>query len=509
MWWLWIGCPATLPATDTPRPVVDASPTSDTASTPGTAAVSVSAEIPWNAHELAITVRAEPAATVAVACRSTEDPRDVHLVEGTSALTSHALRMGGLLADHAYECAAVAVQPPSAPAPFSFRTPELADPLLPTLEAQTFDDTAGQEYILANHSRDCVSNGHRMLVFDREGRIRWHGNAPQNVGPSLEFTYEGQSRFAWGGGWGPHPQGRPRLVDLFGGGELEDSGTVLAAGADGRFHHDGKRLADGRYLTLEEAEVTGGTQTFQGFRVRRVDLGSGQVDFDYHSQRGLDEGHLPAGRRDAWHPNWVDIDDIGGSEVLLVSLCYLSQVVAIDVDTGAWRWTFGRDGDFALVDATGKPLGADHLPQCQHGLQFDGDRLLVYDNGWDRGYSSVVEFELNEQTRTATERWRWTEPDWYETTLGSVDWLPDGRVLVGMGHADCFSSNQGDRSTVVEIDPARGTKLWEARYTGRTDMLYRADWADPCALFANAAYCGDVADRVAELAPQLWAESTP
>lgn len=451
---------------------------------------------PWQENELSIEVALEVPGTAAVVCRSQDDLSEAHLVESDTVATAHSLRLAGLLADHVYVCRGQGVEPPTPVATRQLRTVDLSDPRLPTIESETLDPAAGSEYVLTNHSRDCRYNGHRLLVMDRQGQIRWHGTALAGVGPSLDFTWNGDDTFTWGGGWLPHPGGRPRHIDLYGSSRGYDTGPVLGDASDSAFHHDGKRLADGRYLTLEAVEVSDGGEPFEGFRVRRVDPVRGVVDFDYHSQRALDEGHLPGGRGDAWHANWVDIDVIDGREVLLVSLCYLYWVVAIDVETGDWRWAFGRSGDFTIQDLDGSAQPDFQFPECQHGLQYDAGRLLVYDNGWNREYSRAVEYELDESKMVATRRWSWREPDWWETTLGSVDWLPEGRVLVDMGHADCFSSNPGDRTTFVEIDPARGEKLWEARFVEREGMSYRADWADACALFANAAYCPAIAERI-------------
>jgi hypothetical protein len=467
-----------------PTPTGDTGATVDPCAPSATLAVTgVSHAQPWRANELEVTVTLSEPAAVAVACTLRADPTEVHLVEGADPLIDHTLRLAGLLADEDYDCVAAAICPTSpAPAtPFTVTTG--ANPaILPSVTTTTFDPGAGSEYVLVNHSDDCSWQTQRLLVLDRDGRVRWWFGTPQWVGPSVEFVFHGGTSFAWGGGWSPNELGRPRLVDLYDG-ETYDSAVAIPDFATSRFHHDGKLLDDGRLLTLEEVPLTGGGFGLVGFRVRRIDPVTNTVDFDYHSQRGLDEGHLPGGFGDAWHANWVDIVDINGQEVLLVSLCNLGWTVAIDVATGA-------------------PLSGE-FPQCEHGLEYDAGHLLVYDNGTGRRYSRATEYQLDELTSTATLLWTWTEPDWYETTLGSVDWMPGGRVLIGMGHAECFSSNRGDRTTVVEIDPTTGTKLWEARYDAVEEMAYRADWADACALFANARYCPDVATRLTALAGPL------
>ncbi len=458
--------------------------------------VSAVATSPWHENEQQLDLTLSAPASVAVACTLDTDPTEVHLVEGTTAATSHTLRLSGLLSASDYTCVAAAVCPATtAPTTFSFRT---GDPAVGLVEVETTDyGGAGTEYVLFNSSRDCDYQYQRLNVVDRQGRIRWWYATPQWVGPSVEFRYHGNDQFQWGGGWDPNPLGAPRQVDLFDG-ERYDAAVALPDAASTDFHHDGKQLADGRLLTLERVDIDG---RFDGFRVRRVDPVTGLVDFDYHSQRAFDEGHLPRGQGgDPWHANWVDIVD----DVLYVSLCNLEAVIAIDVATGDFLWTFGAGGDFSLTDPQGNPLGANGFTQCQHGLEVTlDDHLLVYDNGTGRGYSRVSQYTVDQAARTAVLDWTWTEPDWWETTLGDADYLPDGRVLVNQGHSDCFSSNRGDRTTIVEIDPVSGDKLWQLRYVERNLTAYRADWADPCALFANTALCPALATRLEELAPVL------
>jgi hypothetical protein len=111
----------------------------------------------------------------------------------------------------------------------------------------------------------------------------------------------------------------------------------------------------------------------------------------------------------------------------------------------------------------------------------------------------VSEYEVDPVSFTSTRLWTWTESDWYESTLGDADWLPSGNVLVDGGHAECFTSNPGDHTTVYEVDPIAGDKVWELQYSDVSMMAYRADWADACALFANAKYCAAVGDRLGAL----------
>lgn len=466
----------------------------------GLAVTGVAVEHPWGPNEARVAVKLSRAASVAVVCTAPGDPDERHLFESDAVAVAHEVRLSGLLADTEYTCRAAPVCPTSSarPATFPVQTGSLPDLVPDTIVTGTGEDVGG--YLLANASDDCDREWQRFVVFDRQGRARWVYTPPTWVGPSVSLRYDGDGRFVWGGGWEPGPEGRPRVVDLYDG-EVYDLAAALPDAETSAFHHDGKRLADGRFATLEETEVEGRRGSFQGFRVRLVDAEAGRVDTTYSGQRALDEGHLPSGTGDAWHANWVDTADRGDRRELLVSLCAISRTIAVDADTGEWLWGFGLGGDFTIVDSRGRRLDDDHYPQCQHGLERVDDRLLVYDNGWSRAYSRAVEYRLDPDRHLAVELWEWTEPGWFETTLGDVDYLPDDHVLVAAGHAECFSSSPGDHTTISEIVPATGEKVWELRYADVELMAYRAEWVAGCALFDNVAACPALERRWRDLAP--------
>ena len=455
---------------------------------------------PWHANELKIELSLSAPATVAAICTLASDPSEQHLARSSSAALSVELRLGGLLADSDYNCELFTVCPRAAEAPTELSVHTGAAPEeLPPVEVEVEQgDAAGAEYILTNWVDALDYSTGLLLVYDRTGRVRWWYRTPDNVGPSLGFAFVGDDRFAWGGGWPPVPEGRPRLIDLFDG-EVWDSGALMADADIARFHHDGKRLADGRWATLEQLKVTGDDGEFYGFQVRILNQETGATDLSYSSQRALDEGHLAGGSGDAWHTNWMDTVDYAEHRELYISLRNLSQIIAVDADTGDWRWTFGVGGDFTLQDTDGEAMGDEGYPSWLHGPQFDGRTLLVYDNGRDAEQSRVIAYDLDVETMTATLLWSWTEPDWYEAYLGSVAWLPNGNVLVCEGHGEPYSPSPGDHSGFIEVDPESGEKRWQMTWTDEQDQAYRAGWADPCALFANAANCEAVANEIQAL----------
>lgn len=462
---------------------------------------------PWTEHEARFDVALDAAATVAVACRLGDDPGEIHLVEGTTPATAHQLRMPGLLAASTYRCSVAAVDPPlpDGPIVFEFRTGLESEPLLPDIHLISSDPRASHDYIVTNHQNSGTWNGQRRLVIDPDARVRWHSTSLGGAdgGGSAIGYFPGDATFTVGGGWPPSNTGRPLQIDLYGAEVRFDTRPLIPFGNRLGYHHEARRLADGRFLALSERRIEepDGSR-HDGFGFHIVNPETEEVDFTWTSQAAYDAGLLDPGDRDddPFHPNWADVAD----DAILVSLCNTRMIVAIDIPSGDLRWRFGAGvGDWTLVDADGQPLPDSEFPQCQHGSMLVGDELIVYDNGHLRDYSRVVDFALDEETMVATKLWEWTEPDWHESSLGGVAPTSGGGVLVSMSHIEDNTFTPGDHTTFVELDPASGDKLWEAQYGWIGDMAFRAQAVGSCDIFANAAYCDATRERVDELRPVL------
>lgn len=460
---------------------------------------------PWGANEAQFSVVLSVKAHLAIACAHDEDPTEVHLVESEAEDTAHTLRMGGLLARSTYRCSVAPVCPTTAdkPTELVLETPAMSDSELPSVNVMLHDATAGRDYVALNHQVDQGGPNQRLMVLDREGRVRWHGTGV-DTGNSLSFQ-EQSGQFTLAGGWFPGGAwaGRPVQIGRFGAQVEYDVAPLVPDPATSWFHHDGRELPDGRFLTLEETPMPNGNGgSIDGIRTRILNPVTKQIDFEWTSQAEMESGVLTRGGNegDIYHANWIDLQEVGGQEVIYLSLCFPSQVVAVNVATGTVRWTFGPEGDFTLLDAAGNGLGREGYSHCQHGLQIRGDRLLVYDNGRPpRPWSRATEYQLNEATMQATLLWEYTEPDWFEQSLGGVDWTQADRVMIGMGHGESFSQTPGDRTTLVEIDPRTGVKLWEARFGDVRDLTYKVDAIAPCRIFGNAKHCRVVERRLETL----------
>jgi len=450
-------------------------------------------------NQVELTAVTSSSVAVAARCVSDVDTTEVHLLEDLGG-TEHVFQFSGLLTSTTYTCTAAPICPRSADPLPTVSVAVGAGPQGLAPVTVTIDPVLGMtgHYTLFNTKPNgaCSGQGGFAQLVDPDGAPRfWHALPPLNV--DVEVRHQGDGIFVFGGGYSP--EGRPRIVDLWEGEQY--ASDFLPDATNTWFHHDGKMLDDGRIVTLE-ADTTNYLGTdFEGFAVRAHDPVTGVLSWEYRAQTGIDRGELPVRDfldYDEWHPNWVDVEQENGQDMLYVSWCYYGWILKIDPISQTVVWIMGDGADLALVDAGGAPLDGFEFSQCQHGLEVDGDHVLVYDNGWYRGFSRVSEYEVDESTATARLLWTW-EDDWQESTLGDADYLDNGRILTNKAHPDCWS--YGTNSEIVEFDPLTGLAASRVRFDDIRDSTYRAERLDGCELFSNAKYCSTLADRLVELAP--------
>ncbi|MEQ1569208.1 MAG: aryl-sulfate sulfotransferase, partial [Myxococcota bacterium] len=456
-------------------------------------------------HAVDLDVELDAEAAIAARCTRADDPSEI-LVYTAPAAARHELALHGLAASTRYTCELVATCPASS-APVSFEFTTLAGPPgLPEVQVSTPSavGTTGPPYLLVGHDRHCVGDTPRMLVYDLDGERRWYYDDLPDIDIAFETQYLGGGEFSFGGGF--YDGAPPQQLDL----DHELTYQVGSPNAQSHlFHHDGKRLPDGRWLVMMIEGVSAGPQSWDGFSVGLVDPATDTDTYFYDSQSAVDAGDLPPGYGDPWHANWADyqVDPVNGDR-LYVSLCSLGEIIAIDAASAQVAWRFGAGGDFDLTYPNGAAPPADVAwPQCQHGLEFvpfaggGGGNLLVYDNGaHGRGYSRLVEYELDETTMQATLLWTYTEPRWMEPSWGDIDALPGGHVSATMGHA-CWSPYESDVSSVVEVEPSTGEVAWRLDFADPTDAIYRSERVDACDVFPIVDRCPVAAANLEVLLP--------
>jgi hypothetical protein len=440
-----------------------------------------------------VTVTASSPADVAVACVRQDLPAEVHLLEGRADPVLE-LSFAGLLAATGYDCHAAAVSPGGPPATTSFRTPEPPPELVSADVVRHPELEPTGDYTVMTVRPECHGRGSSVVVLDADGQNRWRYDLPAATNIGVEVTLDGPDRFLWGGG--RDPAGAPTVVDVTDGVVWR---LAFPGSEDVVFHHDVHRLADQRILSVEEEYSDG----WAAFQLRLVDE-AGDTSWLWNAARGVEDGWLSPGdedHRDPHHLNWADVIETPSGLVAYASLCYIREVVAIDVATGDLRWSFGPGGDFELFDPAGAPI--DDFPECQHGLQTDGTHLLVYDNGHSRGATRAVEFTLDLASGRATRTWEWHDEGFYEPYHGGVDWLDAAhdRVLVAEGNNGCDEA--GRHSQIVEVDRPSDTVVHRLVLKDVAHWIYRAHRVDGCDLFANVRTCDTLASRLETLRPAL------
>jgi len=434
-----------------------------------------------------------------LAARVTDNTPEVHLLESASPGAQHDLTLLGLLGDATYACTA---QTTCGGADMAFTVQTSGFMVPPPTLARHADsgDPAWGTYTLFNSLSACGSeNNHRLVMVDPEGRTRWVYLLQGLSGirtMDVEAEWLGDDRVLWGGG--DDLDGVPQIVTL-------DHTVAHRAGFSGAdeesYHHDVEYLDDGQILGIADGAVTpDGAEYWAGFKLIQHDPDTQEITWEWTAQTGFDSGNLPAdGSGDPYHINSLAaVDDVDGAGVY-ATLLTTSQVIRVDKDSGEVTWKLGAGGDFALVDQAGSPLDDSYWFNGMHAIDVFGDRVFIYENGYGDSRSEVLEFSLDIPNRVATLEWAWSEPRWYEPNWGDADLLPNGNVLVGMGHAWCLGGNNDHMGAFLEIDPATDDVVWRLNMLDSDDSMYRSQQITGCDVFGNTRYCPDVATRLAKL----------
>ena len=446
-------------------------------------------------NQFEIAVELSLPGSVAVVCTADADPDEQHLVEGRDQVAVHSLRFEGLRPFTAYTCEVAPTCPTMLDPVASLPLQSGPAPANIPLARVDVNPALGMTGAWTVMNKPIGGDNFQVVIYDDAGIPRWWYELPSDLWDVEALYHPEDHSVVWGGG--DSPEGRARVVHLWDG---ETYSSDLANWQGRFFHHDAKRIADGRMLTLETEENTAGNDTWEGFRVVLHDPATGAVDFEAGSQRYVDEGLLrTAGGffdQDPYHANWMDWRETARGPELYISLCFDHQLIAIDGTNGDMLWQFGEGQGWTLTDEAGAPLGEDALPNCQHGVEVDGDNFLFYDNGQDRGSSQGIEWHIDGVAKTAQRLWSWTEPGWNEDFLGDIDYLDGDRVLITEARFGTWFGN----TEIVEVDRATGQVA--SRMTFDSDGGgYRAERYDGCEIFNSVAHCPDLADRWLELQP--------
>ncbi|MCA9490173.1 MAG: hypothetical protein KC621_09620, partial [Myxococcales bacterium] len=446
-------------------------------------------------NQLLVTVDTSAAATIAVVCVNDGDATDAHLLESTTPATHHELKLMGLLSASEYTCKAAATCPTTGLAAATVHASTSAPPIQFAVLDVDVDPQLGMTgaYTMAPWQPNVLSRGY-IVVWGPDGRARWWYRLEEGVGIDIEALLDpGATTVVYGGG--DNPAGAPSIVDLWDG--LIYKATMPVWGQD-QYTHDTKRIWDGRILSLQYVPNSRGTRSWLGFGVRLHDPATGVIDWEFASQRYVDEGILPPGNGEPYHANWIDYIDTPSGPVLYVSLYQLQHIMAIDGVTGDLLWDLHAGAGWTVLDENGNPLPDGDLPQGQHGLEVDGDVLWVYDNGTNRLHSRAEKWRIDGVNQIATREWMWTEQGWFEPILGDIDILANGdRALITQATIGCCFHP----TDFVEVELSSGRVASRMSMPADAMVGYRSQRYDGCDMFANIGLCAPLQQRATELQP--------
>ncbi len=155
---------------------------------------------------------------------------------------------------------------------------------------------------------------------------------------------------------------------------------------------------------------------------------------------------MTAHRVDLIHMNDITIDNDGN---IIASMRHLSSIIKINRETGNIMWFLGgKQNDFTFINQ--HPENAPTYFSYQHDATIlPNGNITRFDNGNQHPtqYSRGVEYELDQQNKTATLIWEFRHnPDIYAGAW-LVERLPNGNTIIGWGIA-----NGPDIPTFTEVD---------------------------------------------------------
>jgi hypothetical protein len=438
-----------------------------------------------------------------VVCESPDEPREQLFA---AAPAGDHLEVYGLLPDTAYTCTLRAGR---ARGEVNFTT----DPLPEHIPLSTSGTTDGYTLVNAQASVGSTEEHHTfVVVVDPDGGVRWIYDGGYPFVCDIDAQYFGrpgqspaEAMFHVGGGWASMSYAAPnrgmfRDVNLAG--EVVFERTVPDFGLG--FNHHSERLADGTTLSLTSSYDANELYDWIGVGVELWSPDDGVV-WGWSSQTLLDAGILPPNldSRRPYEANAVALVEDPWGPAAWVSSYTQQQLWRIDRATG--QRTHLIPEEFTVVDPDGNALPTAEFPYDQHDPEWsDGPygpdtRVLMYDNGNGRpggSFSRVVEYDVDLDTNRLIRLWDWTEPGWWNPTLGDADRLENGHVRITQGFNPARSTI--DVSEIVELDPPDDVR-WRLTWGDGTWSIFRSEYIDACALFANGRYCRDVRQRIDDL----------
>ncbi|WP_444942954.1 aryl-sulfate sulfotransferase [Microbulbifer sp. ZKSA006] len=415
-------------------------------------------------------------AQVAIRINSTETER--RSTDYTDWGTDHDITLVGLRADTNYRFTALArldsgelVQSQVV----NFRTGSLPEGAPPVEVTKYTDQSEGGVTIFAPSS----GNGETFWGVDEAGEIIWylHGDLSLSNNPVVRNLNDGRLMLLL--------NREVRIISF--------SGEILQSFAVPSYHHDAILLDNGNLLILANATERVGGKLLQGDVISEID-DRGNTLWHWSSFDHLDTNRFPGnlankivsnGALDWTHSN--SLHYIAQDNSILLSSRSQSWVVNIDHASGDVNWIMGR-GSYTSESFLEKlfTLQSGTWMASQHAAMRASDGgILIYDNRNESEYSGdvynsrAVKFSLDTEAMTAVQTWEYIAPK-YTASLGDVDELPGGNILLCAGGPSGGSSGSNTDAYIIEVSGDQAAETaWEMVL--RDTRVYRAErfsWSD-------------------------------
>jgi len=167
------------------------------------------------------------------------------------------------------------------------------------------------------------------------------------------------------------------------------------------------------------------------------------------------------------HLNSVEFDTDGN---ILISGRALSEVTKISRTTGEIIWRLGgKQNEFTFINENeaNAPL---YFSKQHDARRIANGNITIFDNGSQHNppYSRAVEYQLDEENKTATLVWEYRNtPDIYTQSLGSMQRLPNGNTIIGWGNRSepgfpALSEITPDKTTAFELSISTSENTYRA-----------------------------------------------
>lgn len=314
----------------------------------------------------------------------------------------------------------------------------------------------------------CATIGSYHLAVDKYGDVRWYYSEPNGLGDS-GITFNDQQHLLV-----LTPKSASAATNSYSMMEMDLLGRVYKEYfIDGSFHHEVKLMGNGHILcaasrqdkkTINDYIVELDPETGEVVRSWNIDEMLAKYGIDTKADPVWGYASLTDEDGKEYNANWFHDNCIfynDEEDSFILSSRHRSMVIKISAATGEVKWVLGdhellEDTGLALylltpVDSDGAELSNDEF-EWQYGqhaptILSNGD-LLLFDNGDHRSrtsegavepadnYSRMVQFHIDEQSKTVSQVWQFGKElgnEHYCTYVGDADELGENHYLGTFG----------------------------------------------------------------------------